>query len=566
MNTTPSKGAQILEAQYDGAAIERWPASEATAARLRVESLRARRPVIVQGLIDDWPARSKWTLDDFAERFGRLFTNAFATGDEGGAQPIRFRRLVERMRGGEAIYSSFYPAEALPLLRRDYTLDGTVLGDADFNWLLQLPQRLHGQTNVVFVGNRGTGIANHQDSMGTHLWSAQICGRKRWWVSPPEMSPFLADGQASWRRRDADVEHFPAFADAACLDFVLEPGEVLFLPVGWWHETEIVEDSISITHDIVNETNYAAYAYALEHQSEGDPKVAEFRAASADLHPRWQAALPARATEPVERIAGPIDFDQLLSQYLEPRRPVVLEGQIDHWPARSSWSIEHLRERFGRLFVQSFEKRDDQSRKERLARFLDGSSDPPRYAMWCLDDCVVLFEDDITPLPFLDGPERDWTADLPARDRNALTWIFLGRAGSGIGLHSDRLGQHVASAQVVGRKRWWLHPASDAPWLYDGAVDLAAPDLRRFPLYANASPVRTCVLEPGDVLVLPDGWWHQTRAIDDSVSVSHDFFNISNAEQFIGRLEARKGREHLESEAMAPIVAGWRARMAEGRP
>ena len=47
-------------------------------------------------------------------------------------------------------------------------------------------------------------------------------------------------------------------------------------------------------------------------------------------------------------------------------------------------------------------------------------------------------------------------------------------------------------------------------------VDLAAPDLDRFPRYAEAAAAgEVAELEPGDVLVYPALWWHQVEARDD---------------------------------------------------
>lgn len=557
-------GTRILETMYGGVEIERWDAP-VTGEQIRERALRLRRPVILRGVIEHWPALSRWNLEFFAEHLGGLFTNTFTSGDEAQSRQLRFRRLIARIQAGEQIYSSFYARDALAILRPDYPLDGTPFGDPGLNWLLELPKPAHGEMNVIFVGNQGSGIANHTDSMGTHLWSAQIFGRKRWWVSPPEMTPLLAEGPPSWRHRDRDVERYPRFANARCLDFVLEPGEVLILPAGWWHETEMVSDSVSITHDIVNDTNYRAYEHELEATHTVDPKVARLRVDSLPRYDTWRARLRSRASRSIERISGPIEFERLLEDYLIPRQPVILEGQIDDWQALSAWDMASFRSRFGQLFIQAFERYDDRNKRIRLRRFLDEQRDRPRYAMWCLDDCINLMRDDFARMPFLDTSDKDWTLELPPVDQKALTWIFLGLAGSGIACHSDRLGQHVASAQIHGRKRWWLHPPGDGPYLYRGEVDLAAPDLRIHPLYENASPVRECTLEPGEVLILPDGWWHQTRALSDSISLSHDFCNLSNAEEFITRLEARKGADYLEGDDIRPVIARWRDRLEGAR-
>ena len=45
-------------------------------------------------------------------------------------------------------------------------------------------------------------------------------------------------------------------------------------------------------------------------------------------------------------------------------------------------------------------------------------------------------------------------------------------------------------------------------------VDIALPDLQRFPRFARARRVR-CSLGPGDVLFMPAFWWHEVQSYPD---------------------------------------------------
>jgi ribosomal protein L16 Arg81 hydroxylase len=42
------------------------------------------------------------------------------------------------------------------------------------------------------------------------------------------------------------AEHFPAFANAKPFDTVLGPGDVLFIPRGWWHYVRSLTPSFSV--------------------------------------------------------------------------------------------------------------------------------------------------------------------------------------------------------------------------------------------------------------------------------------------------------------------------------
>jgi len=47
-------------------------------------------------------------------------------------------------------------------------------------------------------------------------------------------------------------------------------------------------------------------------------------------------------------------------------------------------------------------------------------------------------------------------------------------------------------------------------------VDIAAPDLKRFPKFTEAKRL-SCVLNPGDVLFMPAFWWHEVQSYPDVV-------------------------------------------------
>lgn len=81
---------------------------------------------------------------------------------------------------------------------------------------------------------------------------------------------------------------------------------------------------------------------------------------------------------------------------------------------------------------------------------------------------------------------------------------------------------------VAGHRRFMLFPPDQTSNLYPGPidptpagqivsmVDLAAPDLGRYPRFADALEAgEIAELEPGDVLVYPALWWHQVEALDD---------------------------------------------------
>ena len=110
------------------------------------------------------------------------------------------------------------------------------------------------------------------------------------------------------------------------------------------------------------------------------------------------------------------------------------------------------------------------------------------------------------PMPLLDA------------DRAMLVSLWLGNRTQ-TAAHWD-LPQNLACV-VAGRRRFTLFPTDQVANLYVGPidvtlagqpsslVDVAAPDLDRFPRYADAlAQAEVAELEPGDALYLPSLWWH----------------------------------------------------------
>ena len=100
-------------------------------------------------------------------------------------------------------------------------------------------------SSALWFGPAGTITALHHDT--SNILFCQIYGRKRLRIAPPDNPLLLPLARGLYSHldpRDPAPEHVEAAA--SMFDVVVEPGDALFIPVGWWHHVEALDVSISL--------------------------------------------------------------------------------------------------------------------------------------------------------------------------------------------------------------------------------------------------------------------------------------------------------------------------------
>lgn len=232
---------------------------------------------------------------------------------------------------------------------------------------------------------------------------------------------------------------------------------------------------------------------------------------------------------------GGVSLNEFFEQYVVGSRPLVLTDVARDWPALRRWSPQDLRERFGHLDVEIQAERSADpnyevnklahKRRVRLSDFVDLV-----LAGGATNDYYLTANNEMLARPEF-APILADIGSLPAFcDRSQLAQrasFWFGPAGTVTPLHHDTL--MLCHTQIVGRKRWRFISPLQTPLLYNhfdvySPVDLDRPDLNRYPLFSQAT-VLEVVVEPGETVFLPLGWWHQVTALD--VSLSFSFSNLA---------------------------------------
>ena len=221
--------------------------------------LESVEPVLLKGLVADWSVvkagrQSARAVADYVRGFysGKPVTAAYASPEIKG-----------KIGYNDALNGFNFQASSVPL---DEFLDrlfshiddaeppasyvGSTLVD---QWFPGFRQENDLVLDVVsplvslWIGNQIT-VSAHFDF--TDNIACCVAGRRRFTVFPPDQLENLYVGP--WDRtpagqaislvdlRDPDYDRYPKFREAlkTARDFVLEPGDALFLPSMWWHNVE----------------------------------------------------------------------------------------------------------------------------------------------------------------------------------------------------------------------------------------------------------------------------------------------------------------------------------------
>jgi ribosomal protein L16 Arg81 hydroxylase len=70
-----------------------------------------------------------------------------------------------------------------------------------------------------------------------------------------------------------DLEKYPLFAEARCTTFVLEPGEMLFVPSRWWHTAKMLTESVTLSINTLNKSNWANFCEDMTRRASAPAKL-----------------------------------------------------------------------------------------------------------------------------------------------------------------------------------------------------------------------------------------------------------------------------------------------------
>jgi hypothetical protein len=215
-----------------------------------------KRPLIIKDLAKQWPAYNKWNWNYFKSIVGDKKVALYNNVKSDAYTPINtaddyktFGEYIDMISMGPAgwrifLFNIFQHAPQLT---------------EDFSWPEHLMKGFVKKFPMLFVGGASSITHMHFDIDLSHILHTQFVGRKRVLLFPYEeqyklyRKPFevlsLADFSNYYdnRNRKLNLDDFPALKYAKGYEVIMEHGDTLFMPAGYWHHMEYLDSGFAMS-------------------------------------------------------------------------------------------------------------------------------------------------------------------------------------------------------------------------------------------------------------------------------------------------------------------------------
>jgi hypothetical protein len=214
------------------------------------------RPIVMTQLAKQWPAYEKWNWDYFKQVVGEVEVGVYNNVKSDAYTPInkaddymKFGKYLDLVKKGPVelrifLFNLFHHAPELV---------------HDFGWPEDLMKGFVKKFPMLFVGGSGSVTHMHFDIDLSHILHTQFAGRKRVLLFPFEeqhklyRKPWEVLSFANFenyfdpQKSKLDLDKFPEVARARGYEVILEHGDTLFMPAGYWHHMEYIDSGFAMS-------------------------------------------------------------------------------------------------------------------------------------------------------------------------------------------------------------------------------------------------------------------------------------------------------------------------------
>ena len=209
-------------------------------------------PVVITDLAKAWPAYNKWNWDYFIDVVGESEVGVYNNVKSDSYTPIntadaymKFGDYLRKVKAG--------PLDLRIFLFNIFQHAPGII--KDFTWPDELMDGFIKKYPMLFVGGKGSITHIHFDIDMSHILHTQFAGRKRVLLFPHEeqyhlyRKPWEVLSMANFANyhESFDYDSFPAVKNAKGYEVILEHGQTLFMPAGYFHHMEYLEAGFAMS-------------------------------------------------------------------------------------------------------------------------------------------------------------------------------------------------------------------------------------------------------------------------------------------------------------------------------
>jgi hypothetical protein len=214
------------------------------------------KPLVITGLAKQWPAFEKWNWDYFKSLVGQTRVGVYNNVKSDAYTPVNtaddymlFGDYIDMVDQGPAPWRIFLfnLFEHAPQMIND------------FRWPDELMKGFVKRYPMLFVGGQGSVTHMHFDIDLSHILHTQFGGRKRVLLFPfkeqhklyrkpwEPLSLVNFEKYFDPENNKLDPEKFPAVRLAKGYEVILQHGDTLFMPAGYWHHMEYLDSGFAMS-------------------------------------------------------------------------------------------------------------------------------------------------------------------------------------------------------------------------------------------------------------------------------------------------------------------------------
>jgi len=227
----------------------------------------------------------------------------------------------------------------------------------------------------------------------------------------------------------------------------------------------------------------------------------------------------------IERVKT-ISKEDFYNHYVKKQKPLVIEQLTADWPAYSKWKLEFIKEIAGNEVVPLYDDRpvshkdgfNEAHATMKMSDYVDLLlTKPTNYRIFAYNF--------MSKIPSLRN-DFVWP-DLGLRLIKQMPMLFFGGENSKVFMHYDIDYPNILHFHFHGKKQCILFPPSESPYMYKVPhaliakedIDFDNPDFEKYPALAKVKGL-ICNLNHGEMLYMPEGYWHYMKYVNPGFSMS----------------------------------------------